>query len=35
MNYFTIINILDMLNAIGEDNVNIILSGFFVPKIKK
>ncbi len=35
MNDFTIINILDMLNAIGEDNVNIILSGFSCPKNKE
>ncbi len=32
MNNFTTINILDMINAIGEDNVNLILSGFSCPK---
>ena len=35
MKEYTVVNILDMLEAIGEENLSAILSDFFVRLIKK
>lgn len=35
MKEYTVVNILDMLEAIGEGNLSAILSDFFVRSIKK
>lgn len=35
MEEYTVVNILDMLEAIGEENLSAILSDFFVRLIKK
>ncbi len=32
MSHFTSVNILDMINAIGEEELQLILSDFFCPK---